>query len=531
VSKHIIIIAADLTDEGLRILRDADDTEVEVVAPSAPTLREKIKRAHAVISREDVPLDGDLIASAKELRVIGRVGASVSGIDLDAATSRGIIVTNTPGANAVAAAELTLTLMLALSRRLISAHSSLKEGFWLLDRKAKQGTQLRGKTLGIVGYGRVGRLVAGYALALGMQVIAYDPYVGESQREDERVQIVTLRELVSRADIVTLHAPPTRETQRMFNEALIRQMKTGAALINAAHGSLVDDRALADAIREGRLAGAAVDVYPEEPPYNSPLIGMEQVVHTPHIGDNTVEAAQGVSILITTQVIDALRGEDYRNVVNLPFMPGMDYEQIHPHLKLAENLGALQAALAKSPIRKVAVEYRGEMMSGLVKPLTVALLRGLLAPALGEKVNYINAPVLAQERGIVVTQAKGLKTGDYTSLVSCEVTWESGATVVMAGTLLDEREPHIVQMDQYRMNFVPEGVLLFMGSYDQPGVIGKVGTFMAENGVNIAGWQTGRAEPGGNTLTVMTLDAPIDEALLEALRAKDFVRHAVQMKL
>ncbi len=531
VSMHTIIIAADLTDEGLRLLTSADDLSVEVVAPSAPGLREKIKRAHAVISREDVPLDADLIASAKDLRVIGRLGASVSGIDLDAATSRGIIVTNTPGANAIAAAEHTLTLMLALSRRLISAHISLKEGFWLLDRKAKQGTQLYGKTLGVVGYGRVGRLVAGYALALGMNVIAHDPYVGESQRDDERVQLATLRELVAQSDIVTLHAPPTRETKGMFNDTLIRQMKPGAMLINAAHGSLLDDRALAEAIRGGRLAGAAVDVYPEEPPYNSPLIGMEQVIHTPHIGDNTVEAAQGVSILIATQVIDALRGDDYRNVVNLPFMPGMDYEQIHPSLKLAEHIGALQTALARSPIRKVAVEYRGEEMSGLVKPLTVALLRGLLAPALGEKVNYINAPVLAQERSITVTQAKGLKTGDYTNLVSCEVTWESGSTVVMAGTLLDGREPHIVQMDQYRMNFVPEGYLLFMGSYDQPGVIGKVGTFMAENGVNIASWQTGRAEPGGNTLTVMTLDAPIDEALLEALRGKEFVRHAVQIKL
>lgn len=531
MTRFSIIVATDLTDEGLRILSDAEDATVEIVAPSSPTLREKIKSAQAIISREDVSIDADLIASARDLRVIGRLGASVSGIDLDAATSRGIIVTHTPGANAIAAAEHTLALMLALSRRLVTAHNSLRDGFWLLDRKAKQGVQLKSRTLGIVGYGRVGRLVAGYCLALGMEVLAYDPYVGESQRADERVTLVGLRELVARADIVSLHAPPTRETRGLFGSALIGQMKPGAMLINAAHGSLVDDHTLAEAIREGRLAGAAVDVFPEEPPYNSPLIGMEQVIHTPHIGDNTHEAVQGVSILIATQVLDALRGDDYRNVVNLPFMPGMDYEQLYPHLKLAESIGALQAALARSPIRKVAVEYRGDEMGGMVKPLTVALLRGLLAPALGEKVNYINAPVLAQERSIQVTQAKGLKTGDYSNLVSCEVTWESGSTVVMAGALLDHREPHIVQMDQYRMNFIPEGVLLFMGSYDQPGVIGRVGTFMAENGVNIASWQTGRAEPGGNTLTVMTLDAPIDDALLDALRAQEFVRHAVQIRL
>ena len=531
MTQYTVLIATDLTDEGLQLLRDAEDVAVETIAPSAPTLREKIKSAHAVISRDDVQIDADLIAAAANLRVIGRVGASVSSIDLDSATSRGIIVTNTPGANAVAAAEHTLALMLALNRRLVNAHNSLKDGFWLLDRKQKLGAQLRGKTLGIVGYGRVGRLVAGYALAFGMSVLAYDPYVGESQRDDDRVRLVSLRELVSGSDIVTLHVPPTRETRLMFDERLIRQMKRGARLINAAHGSLVEERALAEALREGRLSGAAVDVYSEEPPYNSPLIGLESVIHTPHIGDNTAEAAQDVSLLIARQVLDALRGTDYHNVVNLPFMPGIDYEQIHPYLRLAESIGTLQQALARSPIRRVAVEYRGDEMSGLVKPLTVALLRGLLAPALGEKVNYINAPVLAQERGIQITQAKGLKTGDYTNLLSCEVTWESGSTVVMAGTLLDRREAHIVQMDQYRMNFVPEGVMLFMGSFDQPGVIGRVGTFMAENGVNIASWQTGRAQPGGHTLTVMTLDEPISDALLEQLKQQDFVRTAVQVNL
>lgn len=528
---YTLLIATDLTEDALRLLRASDDVSVETVAPSSSALRDKIKAAHALISRDDVHIDADLLASAENLRVIGRVGTSVSGIDMDAATSRGIIITNTPGANAVAAAEHTLTLMLALNRQLVSAHNSLRDGYWLLDRKQKLGTQLRSKTLGVVGYGRVGRLVAGYALAFGMHVLACDPYIAESGRDDERVLWVTLRELLTRSDIVTIHVPATRETRGMFNDALIRQMKSGARLINAAHGSLVDERALAEALREGRLAGAAIDVYNEEPPYNSPLIGIEQVVHTPHIGDNTLEAQQDVSMLIATQVVDALRGDDYRNVVNLPFMPGLDYEQIQPYLRLAESLGTLQQILARHPIRRVAVEYRGDEMSGLVKPLTVALLRGLLAPALGEKVNYINAPVLAQERGIQVTQTKGLKTGEYTNLVSCEVTWENGGTVVMAGTLLDRREPHIVLMDAYRMNFVPEGILLFMGSYDQPGVIGKVGTFMAENGVNIASWQTGRAQPGGNTLTVMTLDEPISDALLDSLRAQEFVRTAVQVTL
>jgi D-3-phosphoglycerate dehydrogenase len=230
-------------------------------------------------------------------------------------------------------------------------------------------------------------------------------------------------------------------------------------------------------------------------------------------------------------VLTALRGTDYRNVVNLPFMPGVDFESIRPHLQMAERIGNLAHVLARNPIRRVAVEYRGEEIAGMVKPLTVALLKGLLAPALGETVSYINAPVLASERGIQVMQTKGLKTGDYASLVSCQFTLEDGEDIIMAGTLLDRREPHIVQINEYRMNFVPEGHLLIMGSFDQPGVIGKVGTLMATNNVNIAGWYTGRSGRGGNTLTVLTLDQALPEAVLAELQSQDFVRHAHQVEM
>jgi D-3-phosphoglycerate dehydrogenase len=276
-----------------------------------------------------------------------------------------------------------------------------------------------------------------------------------------------------------------------------------------------------------------VDVYANESTYDSPLFGMDNVIHTPHIGDNTVEATQDLSIQIVGQVLDALRGKDYRNVVNMPFMPGVDFESTRPYLRLAECIGSMQHTLARYPVRRVAVEYRGEEVGGLVKPLTVALLKGLLMPILGDKVNYINAPVLAAERGMQVTQTKGLRIGDYSNLVSCQVTLEDGETILMAGTLLDRKEPHIVQINQYRMNFVPEGHLLILGSYDQPGVIGRVGTLMASNQVNIGSWQTGRAERGGHTLTVLTLDQPLSEKLLEELRQLDFIRHAhpVEIKI
>lgn len=531
VNKFDVLVATDLTEDSLRVLNSADDIALHSVTPTVQNVRDGLKTAHALIARDDVVIDRSLLADAPNLRIIARVGAGLSGIDLDAATGRGIIVMNTPGVSATAAGEHAMTLMLALSRKLIVAHNSLKDGWWLLDRKRQAGTQLLGKTLGLIGLGRVGQVVSQRALAFGMTVLAYDPYLTEDELSDQRVLLVGLRELLQRSDFVSIHVPATAETRGLFDEALIRQMKPGARLINTAHGSIVDEDAAARALKDGHLAGVAVDVYREEPPYGSPLLGLDNVVHTPHIGDNTVEATQDLSIQIVRQVVDALRGTDYRNVVNMPFVPGVNYDELRPYMVLAERIGMVVHALARHPIRRIAVEYRGEDVVNLVKPLTVALLKGVLAPVLGDHVNYINAPILAAERGITVTQAKGLKTADYATLVSCQAELEDGEQIVMAGTLLDRREPHIVQINDYKVNFVPEGTLLLMGSFDQPGVIGRVGTMMATNGVNIGSWQTGRSQPGGHTLTVLTVDEPLSESVLEELRRQDFVRHAHQVQM
>lgn len=526
-----ILVATDLTESSLQILQNAPDVCLQSVTPSLAAVRDGLKSAHALIARDEVTVDAELLQHAPNLKLIGHVGTGLSGVNVDIATSRGIIVMNTPGTNAIAAGEHTIALMLALSRRLVVAHDSLKEGWWLLDRKRQAGTQLYGKTLGLIGLGRVGRIVAQRCLAFGMSVLAYDPYLGEEQIGDERLMLVGLKELLQRSDFVSLHVPVTPETTNLINPQTLAQMKPGARLINTSHGSIVDEGAVAAALKESRLAGVAVDVYAEEPPYNSPLIGLDNVVHTPHIGDNTLEATQDLSLQIVQQVLDALRGSDYRNVVNLPFMPGVDFETTRPYLHLAECIGAMLHCLSRQPVQRVAVEYRGDEVSGMVKPLTVAILKGLLQPVLGDKVNYINAPILAAERGLQVTQTKGLKTGDYANLVSCQVTLEDDEDIIMAGTLLDRKEPHIVQINQYRMNFVPEGCLLILGSYDQPGVIGRVGTLMANNNVNIASWHTGRAQPGGHTLTVLSLDQPLPAAVLDELRSLDFVRHAHQIAL
>lgn len=438
---------------------------------------------------------------------------------------------NTPGVTAVAAGEHTLALMLALSRRLVSAHNSLKEGYWLLDRSRQVGTQLAGKTLGIVGLGRVGTIVALRCLSFGMTVIACDPYVGDEFVPDKRIQLVGMREILSRSDFLSLHVPATSQTRGMLDAAAFAQMKPGVRIINTAHGSILDEAVLAEAIKTGRVAGAALDVYRETPPYNNPLIGMENVIHTPHIGDNTIEAMTDVSMRVVEQVMDALHEKDYRNAVNMPIAQGVEYETIRPYMHLAECMGAVLMTLARTPVARVQVQVMGEELAGMIKPITVGILKGLLKPIVGNAVSVVNAPVMARDRGWEIQQVKNLQTGEYSNNVTCQVKLDDGEPITIVGILLDKREAHIVQINQYRMNFSPEGYLLLMGSYDKPGVIGKVGTLLSERSVNIASWHTGRVEPGGNTLTVLTLDEPAPDDVMTELRGLDFVRHAHQLKI
>jgi D-3-phosphoglycerate dehydrogenase / 2-oxoglutarate reductase len=530
MTQHNILIATDLTDDALQRLQNADDMHLTIVPPTASALRPKLAEAHALIARDDVQVDAPLLDAAPNLRLIARVSTGVSGIDMQKATTRGILVMNTPGLSAIAAGEHTLALMLALSRRLTTAHNSLRSGYWLLDRKRQAGVQLMDKTLGIIGLGRVGSVVAWRCLTFGMQVLAYDPYIAEDQ-VDERIQLVGLNELLKRSDFVSLHVPATQETQHIMDVEAIQRTKQGVRIINTSHGSVIDERALADALQSGHVAGAAVDVYAEEPPYSSPLIGLDAVIHTPRIGDNTVEAMQDLSLKVVEQVIDALRDEDYRNVVNMPLLPGMNYDAIRPYMRLAERLGLIVHTLSRNPVRRVAIDVRGDDLAGLIKPMTVGILKGLLANVLGDSVSYINAPILATERGWHITQVRGLRTGEYSNVVIAQITLEDGEEITITGTLLDRKLPHVVQINQYRMNFAPEGHLLLMGSYDTPGVIGKVGTLMSQRGINIASWHTGRAEPGGNTLTVLTLDDAIPENVMHELAALDFVRHVHQVRI
>ena len=356
MTQHNILVATDMTPESIQHLQSADNITVTVVTPKTANVRDQLKDATAIITRDDFKLDAPLIEHAPKLKLIARMSSGLSGIDIEYATQRGIIVMNAPGVSAVAAAEHTLTLMLALNRNLPAIHDSLREGWWLFDRKQQVGRQLNSKTVGIIGLGRVGHRVAQLCLAFGMNIKVYDPYIREEQVNDSRIQLVGLKELLKTADYVTVHVPTTRETQNFFDADTIAQMKNGACFINTSHGGVVDEHALAEALKNRKLAGAAIDVWREEPPFNSPLIGLDNIIHTPHIGDNTVEARQDLSLQIVEQVIDALNDKDYRNVVNMPLLPGGNYDEILPYMELEARIGSLHHIFARNPIRRVAID-------------------------------------------------------------------------------------------------------------------------------------------------------------------------------
>ncbi len=510
-----VLLATTLSDDGLKVLKKAKDIRLKTLDSS------HLAEADALITGEEMQIDSPLLNQTPRLKIIGRAAASLTNINLDEVTRRGILVMNTPGVDAVTVAEYTFAMLLAVTRHVVQAHQAVSQNQF---ENTILGTQLKGKTLGIFGFGRVGREMAIRAAAFGMEILAFDPYVAESQVAGMKLKLVGIRELLERADILSLHMTPTHDTYHAINAETLSQTKRGAVLINTKEATLVDDHALFAALANGQIAAYATDTI--QP--HSPLLNHPRVLHTLRMRYNTVEAQRDLSVLIAEQVIDALRGEDFRNAVNLPFMEG--YDTLAPLLGMGEKIGMLEHHLGhQAPIKRIEVSVTGEEMVNNVKPLTVAILRGLLAPSLGQNVvNYINAPLIAAERNIFVTQTKGRET-PYPTLLTCRVLWEDGGDIEIAGALFNQTEPRIVQVDRYRTDFTPDGTILVMGSYDVPGVIGKVGTFMAENHINIAGWRTSRVEKGGNTLSIISVDEPLSDELLTQLRAQEFVRHATQI--
>jgi D-3-phosphoglycerate dehydrogenase len=519
-----ILVSDKLGEDGLQRLEAAADATHDYRPGLGPDeLLAIIPEYDALIVRSDTRVTADVVAAGTALKVIGRAGIGVDNIDVGAATVRGVIVMNTPQANAIATAEHAFGLLLAVSRHVAPAHASLLQGEW--RRSDFVGLQVYRKTLGIVGFGRIGRLVAARAQAFGMEVIAYDPFVSEEVARDLDVTLVDLEDLLEQADYITLHTVMTPETEGLINAQRIARMKSGVIIINTARGRLIDEAALAAALQRGDVQAAALDVFSSEPPVDSPLIGLPTVLHTPHLGASTLEAQRAVAAQIVDQVLDALRGQDFRNTVNMPFAAGPDFAASRPYMDLAEKIGILQAATADKPIRRVEVEVRGEAVDRAVRPIAAALLKGLLERALSDHVNYINAPLLAEENGISIAQTKGMAVADYPNMISCRVFWDGGERLI-AGVLFGGKRPRIVQFDDYHLDANPDGVVLILQNRDVPGVIGQIATLLASHAVNIGEWRMGRHAPGGEALSFINLDQEPAGFILEAMETVPAVTKA-----
>lgn len=527
---YTILITDDLSPQGIARLEAAEDIRFDIVKGLTPAaLVERIPAYDGLIVRSSVKVTEAVLAAAEKLKVVGRAGVGIDNIDVNAASMRGIIVMNTPGANTVATAEHTMALLLALCRQVPQAHASLMAGEW--NRKGFVGLQLYRKTLGIIGMGRIGMLVASRCQAFGMNVITYDPYLGDDVAHEKKVEPVSLADLFARSDFITLHAALTASTKKIIDAKAIGQMKDGVRLINAARGALIDQAALIEGLQSGKIAGVALDVFIEEPlPADSPLRTLDNVVLTPHLAGSTVEAQRDVGTQIVDQMIDALRGLDFRNAINMPLVDATLLRTLHPFLELAEKVGSLQTQLADDAIQRIEVEIEGDDINSHIKPITVAILKGVLEPILHQTVNYINAPYLAQQRGIVISQITGLPTPDYPNLISCRVEWAGGSRTV-AATLFSQGEPRLVQIDGYRIDVRPEGTILITYSHDRPGFIGRVGTVLGELGINIATWRTGRNAPGGMAVSFISVDNDIPDNIINLFQEFELINQVKKVNL
>ena len=511
-----ILISDKLGEAGIDRLNEAKDIQFDVkLGLEKEQLLNIIAGYDAIIVRSSTKVDRDVIEAGKNLQVVGRAGIGVDNIDIQAATSRGVLVMNTPQANAVATAEQAMALMLAVTRNTAPAHASLLAGEW--KRAEFTGTQLYRKTLGLIGFGRIGRLVAQRALAFGMEVLAFDPFVSEEVARELGVILVDLDDLLPQSDYISLHTIITPDTEHIIDDETLGKMKKGVVIINSARGKLINEDALVKALQSGQVAAAAIDVYGEEPPKNNPLIGMSRVLHTPHLGASTKEAQHDVATQIVDQILDALRGDDFKNTINMPFRVGPDFATLGPHMELAEKIGVLQAAMAPSPIRQVELEVRGDLMDRLVRPAAAAFLKGLLVNSLSDPVNYVSAPVIAEENGISISQTTGMSLVDYPNLISSQVYWKTGSRLI-AGVLFGGSAPRIVQVEDYHMDVNPEGIVLILRNRDVPGVIGQVGTVLGKDEANVGEWRMGRHKPGGEALSFISLDNRPSSEALEALK-------------
>jgi D-3-phosphoglycerate dehydrogenase len=515
-----VLVTDALAPQGLEILESASGLEVENRPGLAPgDLLEAIADAEALVIRSGTKVTGDVIAAGEKLRVIGRAGIGVDNVDVPAATARGIVVMNTPGGNNITTAEHAVALLISLARHIPQATSSMKAGNW--EKKRFTGMELYNRTLGLVGLGRIGRIVAERARGLGMKVIAHDPYLSVESGGKLDVELVPFEALLQRADAISLHVPKTKDTTGLIGREALKKVKPGVLLINASRGGIVDETALLEALEDGRVGGAALDVFAEEPPpADHPLIRHPQVICTPHLGASTEQAQVNVSIAVAEQVRDYLLSGIVGNAVNVPSMSRELYAQVRPYLVLGEKLGRFQGQLCPGSIEQIEIEYSGEATQFEVAPITVAVLKGLLE-SVSDRVNMVNAAIIAQERGIKVIESKSSRSQDFASAITTRV---SGCEDrLIAGAIFHGGQPRIVRVDDFMLEAIPEGPTILLHNHDQPGVVGSVGNLLGSAGINISRMQLALLPERGEAAMLVNVNPAPDASVLDKLRKSPHV--------
>jgi len=522
-----VLIADKLSQVGVEWLERQDDVEVTVKAGLPPEeLAKIVGEYHGMIIRSGGKVTAEVLAEPGELKVVARAGVGVDNVDVPVATSKGVIVMNTPGGNTVSTAELALALMMALSRKISPANASLKSGEW--NRKAYQGTQLAGKTLGVVGMGRIGRVVAKRAHAMDMRVLGFDPFFAGSCPEGTVEMVKDLTELCKRADYISVHVPKSAETLGMIGAEQFAAMKPTARVINAARGGIIDPEALLAALKEQKIAGAALDVYLAEPPTTEAereLIQHPNVLAVPHLGASTEEAQEQVALDAAEQLVEALRGGEVRNAINAPGFDQALPPVLRPYTELAGRLGRILAGITPGALEKVEVVYRGAISEMNVTPVTTYLLVGLIGPHMEQPVNVINAPVLAGQRGVEIEQITSAKVREFANLMEVTVVTDQAKRSAV-GTIFGNRFPRVIALDGYRMELKPEGHVVIIENADKPGVVGQYGTIFGNNKINIADMTFSRKLKSGMALVGISLDDPPTEAIMDGIRAAEYVQAA-----
>ena len=524
-----VLVSDDLSDAGIRILQEPPEIDVDInTGLSLEDLKAIIGRYHGLVIRSATKVTDEIIEAADNLKVIGRAGIGLDNVDIPAASRRGIVVMNTPEGNSITTAEHTVAMMMTLSRNIPEGTISLKQGKW--EKKRLQGRELYNKTLGLIGVGKIGRIVADRARGMKMKVIAYDPYLRPEALDELDVEPVSFEELLERSDYVSIHTPRTDETTNLINKKTLAKMKKGAMLVNCARGGIVNEDDLYETLKSGHLGGAALDVFTSEPPGHMELMELPNFICTPHLGASTKEAQDNVAKDVAEQIVAYLLHGTVKNAVNVPSIGPELVNILRPYASLAEKMGSLQAQLVDSGILEVEISFSGKVAEYDVPPLTTAMLKGLLTPILKDDVNFVNASLVASDRGIKVVESKTKTSEDFASLIKLRVKSVEGSNIV-SGTIFGKTLPRILRLNDFYLEAIPEGHMLMIENEDVPGVIGLISTVLGKHNVNISRMHVGQERAKRQNVVLLTTSVSVNDEVLEVICGLEGVFSARRIEL